>query len=482
MATLLLRRADWLVTMDDDRRVLADAGLFARDGVLEQVGATADLPPTADEVIDARGYVVMPGLVNAHHHLFQALTRCAPPGQNASQAYLGPTNWLQAHYPLWRGLTGQAFYASVRLVLAELLLSGCTTVFDQHYLFPADTRLDVEVQAARELGARLVAGRGGQSIGEHNGGVAPRELCEDEAAILADCERLVRAYHDPAPRAMCQLVIAPVQLFRISRGCAADLIALARAHGVRGHTHLCETEGEFPVYQQLYGCRPLDFAEQVGWIGSDVWYAHGIHFNQAEIARLGQAGAGVAHCPTSNMRLATGIAPVRQLRQAGVAVGLGVDGSASNDSSAMLLEARMALLLQRVGGDPAALTAEDALELATRGGAQLLGRPELGSLAPGQAADIVGWDTRRREFAGALADPVAALVLCVVPTVDLSVVNGRVLVRHGDLLGFDWEHAIADLNDAAAGLVERAERGGRPFRRRPRPAATPATAEVPPRP
>jgi len=449
VASLLVRHVDWLVTMNERRTVLGDAGLFAVDGVIEQVGPTEHLPREADQVIDARGYVVLPGLINTHHHMFQALTRCIPSGQ--THDLLG---WLGALYPVWARLTPEACAASARLVLAELLVSGCTTVFDHHYVFSNGTSLDPIVEAARELGVRLVIGRGGQTL---PGKVAPLELCESEGAILEDCARLLDAYHDPRTFSMSRLVVAPQQLLRLDPRFASRLATFAQDRGLRLHTHLSETAGENALCLELHGCRPLAFAERVGWIGPDVWYAHGVHLNSEEIQRLGQARTGVAHCPSSNMRLGSGIAPVGELIAAGVPVGLGIDGSASNDSSNMLLEARMALLLQRVRGGAGAMDARAALELATRGGARLLGRDELGVLAPGKAADFVGVDTRRRELAGAQADPVAALVLCVVPTVDLSVINGRVRVRHGELLGFDWPAAVREHNDRAGDLLRRAE-------------------------
>jgi cytosine/adenosine deaminase-related metal-dependent hydrolase len=444
-----VRNAERLVTMDERRSILEDAGLFAADGVIQQVGPTRSLPCEADEIIDARGMVVLPGLVNTHHHLFQGLTRCLPVAQN-HDLY----KWLLALYPVWAKVTREACAASARLVLAELVLSGCTTVFDHHYLFPRGMSVDPIVEAARELGVRLMIGRGGQTM---TGGVAPAELCESEVAILADCERLLGTYHDPRGRSMCRVVIAPQQLLRIEPRFAARLARFAREHSLRLHTHLAETAYEVELCLQLHGCRPLEYAERSEWIGPDVWYAHGVHMEAHEIARLARAGTGVAHCPSSNMRLGSGIAPVRQMCAAGVPVGLAVDGSASNDSSNMLLEARLALLLQRVQGGAGAMKAEDTLAIATRGGARLLGREELGSLSPGQAADFIGVDTRRREFAGAQSDPVAALVFCVVPTVDLSVINGRVRVRDGELLGFDWATAVREHNRQAGELLRRDE-------------------------
>lgn len=447
--TLLLRHADRLVTLDERRTVVEDGGLFAVDGVIRQVGRSDGLPREADEVIDARGMVVLPGLVNAHHHLFQGLTRCTPAAQNH-----GLYDWLAALYPLWAEVTPDACEASARLVLAELMLSGCTTVFDHHYLFHGGLGADPVIHAARELGVRLVIGRGGQTIGR---GVAPEKLLEEEDAVLRDCERLLAAYHDPQPFSMCRIVVAPQQLLRIKPEFARQLAAFARRRGLRMHTHLAETAGEIDLCMQLHGCRPLELAERVDWAGPDVWYAHGVHLNAQEIRRISQSGTGVAHCPSSNMRLGSGIAPIRELRAAGVPVGLGVDGSASNDSSNLLLEARMALLLMRVQHGASAISAEEALLLATQGSARLLGRSELGRLAPRCAADFIGLDTHRRELAGAQSDPVAALVLCVVPSVDLSVINGRVRVKGGQILDFDWSSTVRDHNRHANALLERAK-------------------------
>lgn len=464
MATYLVRGADWLVTMDDERRVLSDASLFAEDGIIRLVGKSSELPATADEVFDARGYVVLPGMVNCHHHMFQGLTRCAPGAQGMILQ-----EWLLAHYPLWLGFTADAYYASARLVLAELLLSGCTTAFDHHYLYPAARTLDRAIDAARELGIRFVGGRGCQTIGAHNGGITPESLCDTDEEVLEDCERLIRTYHDANPFAMTQVAIAPVQLFRIHRSLAIQLIDLARKHQVRGHVHLCETTGEFGTFLKISGRRPFEYAQDVGWAGSDVWYAHGIHFDDSEIEQIGRLGGGVAHCPSSNMRLGSGVAPIGKLEAAGVAVGLGVDGSASNDCSNMLAEARLAMLLQRVERGASALTGDKTLELATRGGASLLGRSDLGVLAPGKAADFIGFDTRRREFAGALADPVAALVFCLVPNVDLSVIGGKVRVRDGQIVEFDWAQAVALHNQYADDLVRYAEKAtGQSFQRQER--------------
>jgi cytosine/adenosine deaminase-related metal-dependent hydrolase len=352
-------------------------------------------------------------------------------------------------------------------MLAELLLSGCTTAFDHHNGYPSGPALDNVVHAANDLGIRFMLGRGGQAVSQHIAGSVPSTLVETPEQMLADTERRIDMYHDPSPFSMCQIAVAPIQLFGVGPELARRLIDLARKHGVGAHTHLCESIGEFATYQERYGCRPYQFAEDVGWTGPDVWYAHGVHFNEDELGRIGRSGGGIAHCPSSNMRLGSGIAPLPIWRKAGVRFGLAVDGSTSNDSSNMLIEARMAMLLQRARYGADAMTAEQALEMATLGGAQVLGRQELGSLAVGKAADFIGYNTRRRELVGTIgSDPVAALVFCIVPTVDLSVVNGVTRVRSGQLLGFDWEREVDEGNRQSEQTIIRAEAmAGRSFRR-----------------
>jgi 8-oxoguanine deaminase len=448
--------------MDDQRRILTNAGLFARDGKIETVGKSEALPDAADEVIDATDHVILPGLVNTHHHLAGSLTRCNPVAQD-----LPLKDWVAASQPLRAGLTPEEARAGARLTLAELLLSGCTTAFDHHNGFPSGPALDQVVEAAKDLGIRFMLGRGGQAVSQHITGPVPSALVETPEQMLADTERRIDMYHDPAPFSMCQIVVAPIQLFGVGPELARSLIDLARKHKVRAHTHLCESVGEFATYLERYGCRPYEFAEQVGWTGPDVWYAHGVHFKEEELERIGRAGGGIAHCPSSNMRLGSGIAPLPMWRKAGVKFGLAVDGSTSNDSSNMLIEARTAMLLQRAQYGADAMSAEQALEIATIGGAQVLGRDELGALAPDKAADFIGYNTRRREVVGTKSsDPVAALVFCIVPTVDLSVVNGAVRVRGGQLLGFDWEREIEEGNRQSEQTILRAEAMAGPSCRR----------------
>jgi 8-oxoguanine deaminase len=453
MGTLLLRNAQLLVTMDDRRRQIPGGGLFVRDQVIEVVGPADELPDEADRVIDASSMVILPGLINTHHHLYQTLTRALPAVQNAELF-----DWLRYLYPIWAELTAEAVYHSALVGLAELLLSGCTTANDHLYLVPHDAQHDDEIRAARELGIRFHPCRGSMSLGKSQGGLPPDSVVQTEDEILADSERLYDAFHDPAPYSMLRVVVAPCSPFSVTGESMQRSAAWARERGLTLHTHVAETLDEEAFCLQKFGCRPVEYMRRLDWVGPDVWYAHAIYLNGEETTLLADTGTGVAHCPSSNMRLGSGIAPVRQYLDAGVRVGLGVDGSASNDSSHMLAEARMALLLQRVCKGAAALSVQEALELATRGGARVLGRDDLGALAPGMAADFIGIDLNRLEFAGgACHDPVGSLVLCTPPTVDLSVINGRIVVEKGQIPGLDLERAIARQNELAVEMVLRAQ-------------------------
>jgi cytosine/adenosine deaminase-related metal-dependent hydrolase len=451
MPTLLLKHADVLFTLDHARREIRDGALFVRDNVIDQVGATNDLPATADRVIDARGMVVLPGLINTHHHLYQTLTRAIPAAQDADLFH-----WLKTLYPIWAELTPDAVYTSALVGLAELVLSGCTTAADHLYLFPNGSKLDDEIRAAREIGMRFHPTRGSMSLGESQGGLPPDRVCDSADAILRDSRRVIETFHDPKPYSMCRVALAPCSPFSVTPDLMRESARLARAYQVHLHTHLAETRDEEDFCLQKFGYRPVDYAEHLEWMGKDVWFAHSVWVNDAEIARYARDGIGIAHCPTSNMRLASGIAPIVKMLNAGVKVGLGVDGSASNDSSHMLAEARQAMLLQRVGGDPHALTARQALELGTRGGARVLGRDDIGALEPGLAADFIAIKMERLDFAGALHDPVSALVFCTPPRVDLSVINGKVVVEDGELKTLDVMPVIARHNRIAREMVERA--------------------------
>ncbi len=454
MPTLLIRHATLLVTLDDDRRRIPDGGLFIRDNAIEAVGPTSELPEAADRIIDAHDQLVLPGLVNCHHHLYQTLTRALPAAQDANLF-----NWLKTLYPIWAELDPDAVYVSAYVGLAELLLSGCTTAADHLYLFPNGSRLDDEIHAAQELGIRFHPTRGSMSLGESQGGLPPDRVTQDEESILRDCVRVIEQYHDPARYSMLRIGVAPCSPFSVTPDLMRESRTLADTYGVRMHTHMAETRDEEDFCLARFGARPVEYAEELGWVGHDVWWAHAVHVNQAEIGVMARTRTGVAHCPSSNMRLASGIAPVLGYMRAGVPVGLGVDGSASNDSSHMLTEARMALLLQRVGGDPAALTAEEALCLGTRGGAEALGRDDIGYLAPGMAADVIGIDLDTLDYAGAwVHDPLAAVVFCRPPNVTWSVVNGRVVVEDGRLVTGDLTTMIARHNKIARRMVEQARR------------------------
>jgi len=450
VSTLLVRDADLLVTMDDADRRIRRGGLFVRDNRIERVGPTAELPAQADQVIDARGMILLPGLVNTHHHLYQTLTRAVPAAQDATLF-----GWLKTLYPIWANLTPEAVYTSALVGLAELILSGCTTAADHLYIYPNGCRIDDEIRAAREIGIRFHASRGSMSLGESKGGLPPDRVVEDEDFILKDTQRAIETYHEPEPYGMVRIVVAPCSPFSVTPDLMREGAALARSYGVRLHTHLAETLDEEAFCLEQFGHRPVGYAEELGWVGDDVWYAHGVHVNEPEIGLLARTGTGVCHCPSSNMRLGSGIAPVRAYLDAGVRVGLGVDGSASNDSSHLLAEARMALLLQRVSGDPAGLSAREALWLATRGGAQVLGRDDIGQLTEGFAADFIGFRLDRLDYAGALHDPLAALVFCTPQRVDLSVINGRVVVEEGHLQTVDLGPVIERHNRIARGLMGR---------------------------
>lgn len=432
MSTLLVKNAALLVTMGDQQRRLTDAGLFVQDNVVDQVGLTDELPTTADHVIDARNMIVLPGLVNTHHHLYQTLTRAVPAAQNADLF-----DWLQILYPIWAELTGEAVYVSALVGLAELMLSGCTTATDHLYIFPNDVRLDDEIRAAQQLGIRFHPTRGSMSLGQSEGGLPPDRVTEDEDDIVRDTQRVIEAYHDADRYSMCRVGVAPCSPFSVTPDLMRESRRLAKSYGVRCHTHLAETADEEAFCIEKFGLRPVEYAESLGWAGDDVWWAHCVHVSHAEIGLMARTGTRVAHCPTSNMRLASGIAPVTAMRAAGVNVGLGVDGSASNDSSHMVAEARQAMLLQRVAGDPTALSAEQVLELATRGGAHVLGRDDIGCLAPGMAADFIGIRLDKLAYAGALRDPLAALVFCAPQNVDFSVINGQIVVQEGRLTRVD---------------------------------------------
>jgi cytosine/adenosine deaminase-related metal-dependent hydrolase len=460
MPTLLIRHADCVATFDHpdptQARELRQASVFVRDNRIEAIGPAAELPASADEVIDARGHLVLPGLVNTHHHMYQSLTRAIPQAQNAELF-----GWLRALYPIWAGLTPEMVQVSSRVAMAELLLSGCTTSSDHLYLYPNGVRLDDSIEAAQAIGMRFVATRGSMSVGQSQGGLPPDALVEREDLILKDTQRVIETWHDSRHGAMVNVAAAPCSPFSVSRDLMRESAALARSLGARLHTHLAENDHDLAYSREKFNCTPTEYAQDLGWLGPDVWHAHCVRLDDAGISLFAASRTGVAHCPCSNMRLASGIAPVRRLLDAGVAVGLGVDGSASNDGAQMVNEARQAMLLARVGRamqppeerrnsrderqtffgcdlGPAEMSARDALALATRGGAQVLGRSDIGHLAPGMCADLALFDLRTLGLAGgAVHDPVGALLLCASPAAAWTIVNGRLVVREGQLATLD---------------------------------------------
>jgi 8-oxoguanine deaminase len=448
MGTLLLRHALVLVTMDDARREIEDGALIVRDKMIEAVGRTDDLPSTADEVIDASGCVVLPGLVNTHHHLYQTLTRAVPASQDAALF-----DWLRTLYPIWARMGPEAVYVSALVGLAELLLSGCTTTSDHLYIFPNGARLDDEIRAAKEIGIRFHATRGSMSLGESKGGLPPDSVVEDEDIILRDSRRVIETYHDRERFAMLRIALAPCSPFSVTQDLMRESAHLARSYGVRLHTHLAETANDVAYSRERFGMRPGEYAEDTGWVGEDVWHAHCVMLNEEEIGLFARTGTGVAHCPASNMRLGSGIAPIRAMLDSGVRVGLGVDGSASNDASHMLAEARLAMLLQRVTGNPAGLRAREALEMAILGGAAVLGRDDIGALAPGYAADFIAIRPDPVAWAGGWHDPVASLVFCSPQKAHLSVINGHIVVQEGHLTTVEIEPVIERHNAIARAMV-----------------------------
>jgi cytosine/adenosine deaminase-related metal-dependent hydrolase len=450
MSTLLIRNARLLVTMDAQRREIKDGAVFVRDNVIEAVGATSELPMTADEVIDARDQIVIPGLVNTHHHMYQTLTRAMVQDNELF-------GWLQGLYPIWANLTPEMIRVSTQTAMAELLLSGCTTSSDHLYIYPNGVTLDDSIEGAAQIGMRFHAARGSMSVGESQGGLPPDRVVESEPAILKETQRLIERWHNPGRFAMQRIVVAPCSPFSVSRELMRDSAILAREKGVSLHTHLAENDNDIAYTLEKFGRTPAEYAEQLGWTGPDVWCAHCVKLDAHGIALFARTGTGVAHCPCSNMRLASGIAPIRAMRDAGVTVGLGVDGAASNDAGHMLGEARMAMLLQRVAHGPvkgpSAMSAREVLEIATLGGAKVLMRDDIGALAVGMAADIVTVPLDDIGMAGALHDPLAALMFCQVPRIKHSIVNGRIVVRDGRITTLELPVLVERHNALAAQLA-----------------------------
>ncbi len=457
MTTLLIKNAH-IVTMDDKQTEIPNGGMFIRDGVIEQVDVVSQLPATADEILDLKNHVVLPGLINTHHHFYQTLTRAVPAAQDANLF-----NWLKTLYPIWAKIQPKDIFISTQTALAELALSGCTTASDHLYLFPNASKLDDEIDAALQLGLRLQASRGSMSLGESQGGLPPDSVVDTEEAILKDSQRLIEKYHQKKHGAMTQIVLAPCSPFSVTTDLMKQSAKLAREYGVHLHTHLAETEDEEQFCLQKFGHRPVGYMQEVDWVGDDVWFAHAVYVNDEEIKVFAKHNCGVAHCPTSNMRLASGIAPIKEYRNAGVNIGLGVDGSASNDGSHLLAEVRNAMLVSRVkegitgyslSNDPnrKLMTAREALYLGTRGGANVLGRKDIGSLEIGKCADFFAVNLNQLGFAG-MHDPVSAVVFGQPVRVDYTVVNGKFVVKEGQLVTVDEGKLIEKHNKAAKRLL-----------------------------
>lgn len=453
---VLIRNADWIVTMNPRRERIRRGNILIDGCRIAALGVGAGEGEPVDRVIGAEGRAVFPGFVNTHHHLYQTLTRAIPAVQDLP---LFP--WLTMLYEVWREITPEAVYLGALVGLGELLKSGCTTSADHHYVFPraAEGLIEAEIEAARQLGIRFHPARGSMSLGRSRGGLPPDDLVQDEDAILADCERLLDRYHDPGRYSMCRLALAPCSPFSVTPRLLEETAALARRRAVMLHTHLAETRDEERFCREKFGCRPVAHMERLGWLGPDVWFAHAIHLNDEEVRLLGRTGTGVAHCPVSNMKLASGVCRVGELLDAGARVGLAVDGSASNDGSSMWGELRVAYLLQKHARGESGLGPEDVLYLATAGGARVLGRDDTGYLDVDMAADIILVDLGRLEFAGTAGDPVAALVTTGPGPVETVMVNGQVVVEEGRLVGLPDERELARMaGEVARHMLERAGR------------------------
>jgi cytosine/adenosine deaminase-related metal-dependent hydrolase len=455
MSRLLIDGCEMVVTMDDAGQEVPGGSILIEEGVITWVGSGE--PPggkSGVEVVDGRGCVGTPGLINTHHHLYQAMTRVRAQDQ-------GLFGWLSELYPVWAGIDAEWERAAAGVGLAELALSGCSTSTDHHYVFPAGAGglIEAEIEVARQIGLRFHPCRGSMDMGESTGGLPPDTVVEDADTILDHTQSMVRRYHDPAPGSMLRIAIAPCSPFTASEQLMKDSAQLARALGIRLHTHIAETLDEDRYCIERFGMRPIELLDQLGWLGPEVWLAHCVHLSDADIRRVAETGTGVAWCPTSNLRLASGIARGRALLDEGATVGLGVDGSASNDAGNMLGEVRQAMLVSRAAGDPRALSAREALRVATRGGAACLGRDDLGSIEPGKRADIAMFTVEGLSWAGAEADPVAAVIHCSPARVRHLFVEGRRVVSDGRLANAD-EDAIAREGRRVGRRIAGGERAG----------------------
>lgn len=456
MTPVFISNLHTLVTVNDAGDVLHDVDVLLENGKIAAIGRNLPKPENA-RVIDGRWCAAYPGFVNTHHHFYQALTRNIPAVQDAKLF-----DWLLWLYEVWRGLTPEAVKVSTQVALSELLLSGCTTTTDHFYVFPNSAPsefLDVEIDTARDMGVRFHPTRGSMSLGRSDGGLPPDDVTQSWEAILADCDRLISKYHDPEPFAMTRIVLAPCSPFSVTRESLAETARFAREKKVYMHTHLCETMDEEDFCLEKVGMRPLEYMESVGWVGKDVWYAHGIWFTPDEIKHLGELNCGVAHCPISNLRLGSGICHVPALLDAGVRVGMAVDGSASNDAGNLLREMQTALLVHRVGTDVQSMPARTVFRMATRGGAELLGQPEIGQIKEGMAADMALFRLDRVEFAGAMSDPSSAILFCgSAPRAEYTIVAGEVKVEKGRVVGIDETELFHQANQLTADLLKKAGR------------------------
>jgi cytosine/adenosine deaminase-related metal-dependent hydrolase len=450
MSSILIRNIKEVITMDRRKRRLNNYSLLIEDNKIAKIAR--DIEYTADEIIDGSNYFLYPGLINTHHHFFQTLTRNIPQVQNVELF-----NWLKYLYPIWARLTPDAVYYSGLIAMGELLKTGCTTTVDQFYVFPSarsDYLLDGEFSAAKEIGIRFHGSRGSMSLGVKDGGLPPEEVVQTEEEILQDSQRVIDKYNDGNPFAMQRVVLAPCSPFSVSEALMKESINLARKYGVESHTHLAETKDEDDFCQQMFGMRPLEYMENQNWMGEDVWFAHGVHLNEKEIELLAKTGTGIAHCPVSNQKLASGAANIPYMLKKGVQVGLGVDGSASNDSSNMIYELRAAFLLHRLIYGISSITTEDVLSMATNGGRDILNQPEIGSIEEGKAADMFMINTNRLGLAGGLSDSVSALITTGdSQIVDVTIVNGKIVVRDGRLLNIDEEEVIKKANNISREMI-----------------------------
>jgi 8-oxoguanine deaminase len=457
--TLHIKNAQCVATMDDDSRELKNSSILIEAGLIKWIGSSGEEPQQANETIDAQGHLVVPGFVNTHHHMYQSLTRAIPAVQNAELF-----SWLKGLYPIWAGLTPKMVHTSTQVAMAELLLSGCTTSSDHLYIYPNGVRLDDSIEAAKEIGMRFVATRGSMSVGQSQGGLPPDAVVENEEAILKDTQRLIETHHDASFASMINVAVAPCSPFSVSRDLMKTSAELARSFKVRLHTHLAENDHDIAYSREKFNRTPAQYAEDLGWLGDDVWHAHCVKLDDAGIGMFARTKTGIAHCPCSNMRLASGIAPIRKMLNAGVPIGLGVDGSASNDAAQIVNEARQAMLLARVGKalepfgcdhGPAEMTARDALRLATRGGAQVLGRTDIGQIKVGYCADLALFDLRTLAFAGgAIHDPIGSLMLCASPQAAHTIVNGRLVVKDYQLTTVELAPLIEKHNALAITLAQ----------------------------